>query len=126
AYGNGGGGIGAAASAGCGAAPGVEVRAVDAHDNVAGIAAGGAAWVHDSDVHDNAAGMTAAFACPKLEHNRVHANNQNFFTVQGQQLCSRTAFAARAKETVCPHVAVPVGPGIVMSGADPGLGRANF
>src|SRR5204863_1952552 len=57
---------------------------------------------------------------------RVHANNQNFFTAQGQQLCSRTAFAARAKETVCPQVAVPVGAGIVVSGADRGLVSANF
>lgn len=102
----------------------VELRAVDAHGNVAGYS-GASAWVHDSEFRDNAAGL-ATQGCTKLESNRVHANNANVFTAERQELCNRVPFAQRDKEVVCPQVAVPVGTGIVMTGALRSLVSGNY
>jgi hypothetical protein len=123
--------------AGCGPTT-TELRAIDSHDNVLGYSgtAGNSTWIHDSDFHDNSAGLsTDSFAsghpgmpqeCVKWEHNRIHSNNQNFFTAERQRLCNRVPFAQRDKETVCPQFQVPVGTGVVLSGADRDLITQNF
>jgi hypothetical protein len=122
--------------AGCGELT-TELKQINSHDNVLGYSgtAGNATWVHESEFHDNVAGLTTdSFAsghpgmpqeCFKWEHNRIHSNNNNFFTAERQDYCNKTPFEARPKEIVCPQFQAPVGTGALIAGGNRNLLQGN-
>jgi hypothetical protein len=123
--------------AGCGP-PTTELRHINSHHNVLGYSgtAGNSTWVHDSEFHDNNTGLaTDSFAsghpgmpqeCVLWEDNRIHSNNENYFTAERQAECNRLPFEARPRTLVCPQFQVPVGTGFAILGGNRNLMRNNY
>jgi hypothetical protein len=123
--------------AGCGA-PTTELKQINSHDNVLGYSgtAGNATYIHDSEFHDNNTGLTTdSFArghpgypqeCFQWVNNRIHSNNNNYFSAERQQYCKDTPFPARPREFTCPEFQVPVGTGLLIAGGNRNLLANNF
>lgn len=122
--------------AGCG--PNTTVlRRINSHHNVLGYSgtAGNSTHIHDSEFHHNSSGIsTDSFAsghpgmpqeCVQWERNRIYSNNNNLFTAEIQQKCTRTPFAARPRTMVCPQFLTPVGTGVQIFGGNRNLVRDN-
>lgn len=116
----------------------IEIRDSKSYGNVLGYSgtAANSTYVHDNEFSDNSTGLsTDSFAaghpgmpqeCVKWENNRIHSNNNNFFTEANQKDCVATPFVLRPKEQVCPQFQVPVGTGIFVAGGNRNLIRENF
>ena len=130
----------------CGSDPGsrdscgeltTEIKNSNSYGNVLGYSgtAGNSTYLHDNKFHDNSAGLsTDSFAaghpgmpqeCVRWENNEIYSNNDNNFTTERQQYCSRTPFVDRQRKIVCPQFQVPVGTGILMAGANRNLIQNN-
>ncbi len=118
----------------------VEIRGCNTHHNALGFSgtSGNSVWFHDNDVHDNGAGyVTDSFVgghpgMPQdhawLTGNRIHGNNNNYYTRFVQSgICKKTP-GERGYETgtVCPAFPVPVGTGVMIAGGNRNFVDANL
>ena len=114
-----------------------ELRNIDSHHNLQGMSgtAGNSTWVHHSDFHDNGTGLSDdSFAaghpgmpqeCNKWENNRIHHNNENYYTEKNTDYCNATPFAQRDEKVVCPQFLAMVGVGLFYGGGNRNLVRDN-
>ena len=117
----------------------VEVRNCHSHDNVVGYSGtgGDSVWVHDSEFDRNTIGASMDSAFPnhpglpqnhaKLERNRIHNNNANFYASIRDGTCKRP-YADRGLDEgkLCPTVGPPIGTGVIIAGGNYNLFRDNW
>jgi hypothetical protein len=115
----------------------VEIRNCRSHHNAIGYSGtgGDSVWVHDSEFDHNTTGVTMDSLFPDhpglpqnhalIEHNRIHANNQDYYAGVRSGLCAQGA-ATWPAGTVCPTVGVPIGTGIMVAGGHHDLFRDNW
>ena len=115
----------------------VEIRNCRSHHNAIGYSGtgGDSVWVHDSEFDHNTTGVTMDSLFPDhpglpqnhalIEHNRIHANNQDYYGGVRSGLCAQGA-ATWPAGTVCPTVGVPIGTGIMVAGGHHDLFRDNW
>jgi len=116
---------------------GIEIRAVNSHDNNLGYSgtSGDSVYIHDNKFHGNAAGIaTDSFAaghpgspqhCSKWEHNQIYSNNLNIFTPERQAYCTKPA-AERDPKVLCSAFQVPVGTGMLIAGGNKDIVKDNY
>ena len=117
----------------------IEVTGCHSHNNTLGYSGtgGDSNWVHDNEFDHNMGGASMDSLFPGhpglpqnhalFEHNRIHANNSNYYPLVRDGTCNRP-YKTRGIENgvVCPAVPVPVGTGILMIGGDYNLFRQNW